>query len=140
MAAEQKADFYKRAYGICHGTYHQHNILMLKEGVATLNMGQFHYNQQILDLYNLMRKALEKNQYQKRVFEAALAGYEKEKPLKEEDVHTLKILFSFPEKFWKISNQYYNSKKCWMPPKNLEKLKKAIEQNEYRRKFVCELP
>lgn len=138
MAESQGADFFKRGYGICHGAYHQHNILMIPGGTATLNLGQFHYNQQILDLYNLMRKALEKNQFQKRVFEAALRGYEQELPLEREDFLTLKILFSFPEKFWKISNQYYNNKKCWMPPKNLEKLKKTIEQNESRKKFLKE--
>ena len=140
MAGKLDAEIDKRGFGICHGAYHQHNILILKEGTATLNMGQFHYNLQILDLYNLMRKALEKNQYLKRIFEAAIKGYEKEIELTNEDYFVLKILFSFPEKFWKISNQYYNSKKCWMPPKNLEKLKKTIEQNEYRRKFVSELP
>ena len=139
LALSEEEAIGKQGYGICHGAYHQHNILMLKEGEATLNLGQFHYNQQILDLYNLMRKALEKNHYQSRIFEHGLEGYEKEIRLTEADYKNLKILFSFPEKFWKISNQYYNSKKCWMPPKNLEKLKKAIEQNEYRRKFVKEL-
>ena len=140
MACEMDEYAAGRPDYICHGAYHQHNILMLKEGVATLNMGQFHYNQQIWDLYNFMRKALEKNQYQKRIFEAALKGYEEEICLEKEDFKLLKILFSFPEKFWKISNQYYNSKKCWMPPKNLEKLKKAMEQNENRRRFIQELP
>ncbi len=139
LAGRQNKDFFNRGYGICHGAYHHHNILMLKDGVATLNLGQFHYNQQILDLYNMMRKALEKNQYQTRIFEAALRGYGTEIPLEEEDILLLRILFSFPEKFWKISNQYYNSKKCWMPPKNLEKLKKNIEQNESRRRFLKDL-
>ena len=132
--------FFQRGYGICHGTYHQHNILMLGEGVATLNLGQFHYNQQILDLYNLMRKALEKNQFQTKIFQAAVKGYEQEISLEQEDYELLKILFSFPEKFWKISNQYYNNKKCWLPPKNLEKLKKTIEQNDLRKRFVREMP
>lgn len=140
MASEWKESQKKRGYGICHGAYHQHNILMLKEGEATLNLGQFHYNQQILDFYNLLRKAMEKNQFRQRVFETALRGYEKEILLEKEDFYTLKMLFSFPEKFWKISNQYYNNKKCWMPPKNLEKLKKAIEQNDCRQCFIRELP
>jgi len=137
-AVKLNIDYKKNGYGICHGAYHQHNILMLKEGEATLNLGQFHYNQQIMDLYNLMRKAMEKNQFQRRIFEAALKGYEREIPLKDEDFYMLHILFSFPEKFWKISNQYYNSKKCWMPPKNLDKLKRTIEQNENRKRFIRE--
>ena len=136
LATKQNPDFFKRGYGICHGAYHQHNILMLQDGVATLNLGQFHYNQQMLDLYSLIRKALEKNQYQKRIFEAVLKGYEKEIEFDKDDLLLLKILLSFPEKIWKISNQYYNSKKCWLPPKNLEKLKKAIDQNDNRKRFL----
>ena len=140
MISEQSPEFFKKAYGICHGAYHQHNVLILEDGTATLNLGQFHYNQQMLDLYTLMRKALEKNQFQNRIFQAAVRGYEEELKLEKMDYQLLKILFSFPEKFWKISNQYYNNKKCWMPPKNLEKLKKTINQNDSRRRFVRELP
>ena len=87
-----------------------------------------------------MRKALEKNQFQTKIFQAAVKGYEQEISLEQEDYELLKILFSFPEKFWKISNQYYNNKKCWLPPKNLEKLKKTIEQNDLRKRFVREMP
>lgn len=139
LAQTRNSQVFKRGYGICHGAYHQHNILMISEGTATLNLGQFHYNQQILDLYTFTRKALEKNQYQKKVLEAAMRGYEQELSLEREDYEILLILFTFPEKFWKISNQYFNNKKCWMPPKNLEKLKKTIEQNDSRRKFLREL-
>ncbi len=138
QAESMGEDFWKKGYGICHGAYHQHNILMTPEGTAVLNIGQFHYNQQILDLYTFMRKTLEKNHYQRRVFEAAVRGYGKELSLGQEEFDTLRILFTFPDKFWKISNQYYNSKKCWMPPKNLEKLKKTIEQNERRKQFLRE--
>lgn len=130
--------YWKRGYGICHGAYHQHNVLLDGEEVTTLNLGQFHYNQQILDFYNILRKAMEKNQYSIGLMEAAVAAYKEELDFEKEDAMVLYILFSFPEKFWKISNQYYNSKKCWMPPKNLEKLKKTVEQNEKRRKFLQE--
>lgn len=139
MAQGQPEAIWRRGFGICHGAYHQHNVLVTPNGIATLNLGQFHWNQQLLDFYLLTRKALEKNQFQKRIFEAAVRGYEEEIKLEEEDRILLQILFSFPEKFWKISNQYYNSKKCWLPPKNLDKLKKVVEQNESRRRFLANL-
>lgn len=139
MAENRTQDYFREGYGICHGAYHHHNIMILPEGTATLNLGQFHYNQQILDLYSFIRKALEKNHYQKRVFEIAIRGYEQEISLKTGDLERLLMLFTFPEKFWKISNQYFNNKKCWMPPKNLEKLKKTIEQNTGRKQFLQDL-
>lgn len=135
-ADSQKEELWRYGYGICHGSYHQHNVLLVGDEAATLNLGQFHYNQQILDFYNIIRKAMEKNQYQLRVLEEGIRVYNEIIPFQEEDYRLLYVLFSFPEKFWKISNQYYNNKKCWMPPKNLEKLKKTIEQNEKRKKFL----
>lgn len=136
--SKQPEECFQRGFGICHGAYHQHNVLLNGEDVVTLNLGQFHYNQQLLDFYNIVRKALEKNQYQKKIFDRAVEAYSEEIPLEKEDFAVLYALFSFPEKFWKISNQYYNGKKCWMPPKNLEKLKKTVEQNEKRQGFLQE--
>jgi hypothetical protein len=45
-------------------------------------------------------------------------------------------LLSFPEKFWKIINQYYNAGKAWVPAKNIDKLKIVIEQNMRRRELI----
>ena len=42
----------------------------------------------------------------------------------------------FPEKFWKIINQYYNAGKAWVPAKNIDKLKIVIEQNMRRRELI----
>ncbi|MDO4553540.1 MAG: hypothetical protein Q4B70_00160 [Lachnospiraceae bacterium] len=137
-AKMQPDSLWERGYGICHGGYHQHNVLMAGEKTAVLNIGQFHYNQQILDFYNIIRKALEKNQYQKKILEEGIKAYSHVLPMQEEDYRLLYLLFSFPEKFWKISNQYYNSKKCFLPPKNLEKLKRYIEQNTKREHFLAE--
>ena len=137
-ALRQEEAFFSRGYGICHGAYHQHNVLLTKKGTATLNLGHFHYNQQIFDLYFIARKAMEKNSYSKKFLEDGLRAYDRELPLKREDYLLLYLLFSFPEKFWKISNQYYNGRKCWVPEKNLIKLKKVMEQNEKRLQFLKE--
>ena len=45
-------------------------------------------------------------------------------------------MFSYPEKFWKILNYYFNANKAWIPNKNMEKLKLAVNQNRMRREFV----
>ena len=56
--------------------------------------------------------------------------------LSENDVELLSALFAFPEKFWKIINYYFNANKAWIPPKSIEKLNMAVEQNPSRRKLV----
>ena len=48
----------------------------------------------------------------------------------------LVALLRFPEKFWKIINQYYNAGKAWVPAKNIDKLKLVIRQNQGRRELI----
>ena len=48
----------------------------------------------------------------------------------------LRIMLSYPEKFWKVTNKYYNSNKAWISDKNMEKLKMVKEQADVKQKFV----
>ena len=50
--------------GFCHGNYNQHNVIFTKKGIATIHFEQFYYGNQMLDLYQFMRKVLEKNGYE----------------------------------------------------------------------------
>lgn len=122
--------------GICHGEYTHHNILKICEGAATVNLEHFCYQNQILDLHQFLRKALEKNDYSMSVAKELISGYESVLPLEREDYQMLYVMLSYPEKFYKISNHYYNGKKCWIPPKTVEKLMDTLKQNEKREIFL----
>ena len=54
----------------------------------------------------------------------------------EEEYDSLGGLLMFPEKFWKVANHYMSSNKAWIPEKDVEKLKKVMEQEALRLKFV----
>ncbi len=55
------------------------------------------------------------------------------KIINQEEHNILKIMFSYPEKFWKIINYYFNSNKAWYSEKNEEKLKQLQNQEEIRK-------
>ena len=65
-----------------------------------------------------------------------LDEYDRICPLDDNELELLMTLLSYPEKFWKIINQYINSNKSWIPDKNVDKLRKVIEQNERRRELI----
>ena len=44
-----------------------------------------------------------------------------------------------PIKYWKLLNQYINSKKTWISNKNMEKLKAVCEQEESKDKFLQQM-
>ena len=48
------------------------------------------------------------------------------------------VLFSYPEKFWKIANGYYNSNKAFLSPKYTEKLQTVIEQEREKNAMLEE--
>ena len=132
-----EADLADTDCGMCHGAYHYHNVLILPDySVATVNFESLCYQPYLLDLYLFLRKTLEKNHYDYAFFETGISGYSIYRHLTEKDFLFLYLLFLYPEKFWKISNQYYNHRKSWIPPRTLEKLQKVLAQNEERHSFL----
>jgi beta-xylosidase len=67
---------------------------------------------------------------------AVVRGYQEQIALTRDDFVFLYAMLSYPEKFWKISNHYYNSKKTWVPPKMVEKLSNVVQQNQEKEKFL----
>lgn len=122
--------------GLCHGAYHHHNVLMCDGYEATINFEKFTFDNQLTDLYLLIRKAMEKNQYAYSLMDKMLQAYDKEIGLQQEDYIFLYFLFQYPEKFWKISNHYYNTKKSWIPPKTIEKLNGVISQENQKKQLL----
>lgn len=115
---------------VCHGEYNQHNIVMLEDNDAVINLDKWCFDVQIADLYQFMRKILEKNNWDVRLGQQMLQEYDKYVPLSDEALEYLKLRFSYPEKFWKLANHYYVRKKSRISQKDLEKLEHIIAQKQ----------
>lgn len=124
---------------ICHGSYNYHNILFTKEGVATTNFDKADVGIQVNDLYGFLRKIMEKNNWKSIYAKTALEEYEKVMPLRKEEEDLLYILMLYPEKFWKVTNFYYNNKKSWISKRNIQKLMNIQEQNVQKNIFLKEI-
>lgn len=120
----------------CHGAYNQHNILICKDAVATVNFDHFMVDNQLVDLYTFLRKSMEKNEYQSELLFRLIRTYTDKIPLTRQDYHFLYYLLWYPEKFWKISNQYNNMGKAWIAPKTYEKLETIIRQEAKKQKLL----
>ena len=121
---------------LCHGSYNQHNILMLETEIAITNFHKFTVQIQIYDLYQFMRKVLEKNNWNEKLGAHMIEEYNKQLPISNEEMKVLYAMFCYPEKYWKQINYYYNNNKCWIPQRNMEKLLKAANQYEQKNKFL----
>ncbi len=125
--------------GICHGEYNQHNIVWVETRWQIINFENFVYNWCIMDLANFLRKMQEKNEWDIHVGNELLESYTKVRKLSAIEKEKLYGLLLFPEKFWKVANHYMNSRKNWVSEKDIEKLKKVIEQEAKRMKYLQNL-
>ena len=121
---------------LCHGDYNQHHMLNTKKGMATTNFAKCRYDVQIGDLYQFLRKILEKQNWNPRLGLAILEEYDRICTLDKQKNENLRIRLAYPEKFWKLANHYYNHNKAWIPGKNVEKLKMMAEQQQKREAFL----
>lgn len=124
---------------IAHGSYQHHNILLEKKVAAVTNWEHCRNDVQIYDLYQFMRKIMEKHNWEKEVGDRILQSYDKIKTIDKQEMEVLKVLLSYPEKFWKIANHYNNNNKAWMPVKNVEKLNMVRKQYREKEKFLQDI-
>ncbi len=121
---------------ICHGEYNYHNLIMTPCGVATTNFEKAAYGMQLMDLAYFFRKVMEKNGWDREKGKAVLEGYGEETDFGQEEREFLAIILGYPIKYWKLLNQYMNRKKSWISNKNTEKLKRVMEQEESKIRFL----
>ncbi len=124
---------------VLHGSYNYHNIIVSDGRIVTTNFEKADIGLQIIDLYDFIRKVMEKNAWNMEMGIEAIEAYRKERELGEREQKVFYALLLYPEKYWKLVNFYYNGKKSWMSSKNYEKLKRICSQEQERHKFLKEL-
>lgn len=121
------------------GDYQYHNILINKEGVSIVNFEKFGHGSGVKDICLLFRKISEKNDWSYSVGRRMLEAYEKHRKLMEWEKKQLYYKLSYPDKFWKIVNFYGNSRKSWIPDRNLEKLELLVQQEKAKQELLSGL-
>ena len=121
---------------LCHGEVNQHNILCDKGNWHLVNFENFTYSWRMVDLANFLRKVMEKNNWDLNLGNELLEIYRSCITLADNEWRQLYGLLLFPERFWKITNHYMNSRKSWISGRDIEKLKKVMEQESRRRDFM----
>lgn len=123
--------------GTCfHGDYQYHNIILFEKEWYVVNFEKCQYGSQVSDIYLLMRKLLEKSGWSIALGKELLEAYKQIRPISAYETIDLYYRLAYPEKFWKIANFYFNSRKAWIPEKNMEKLNKVLQQEVARQTFL----
>lgn len=121
---------------VCHNACTQHSFLMAKEGVILVNYEHYCYDNHMADLAQFMRKVLEKHAWNRNLADKIIKGYDEVNPLSKDQYEQLVLRLSYPEKFWKIVNFYYNNNKAFFPERNVEKLIHQMENESNWLTFI----
>lgn len=116
--------------GYCHGMYNHHSLVMTEDNdcpVGTISFDKFYLGNQMDDLYHYLRKILEKNDYNIKIMSTIIDEYNKVNPISKDDLNYIYTCYCYPEKYYKLANQYINGTKNWLSPKLLEKLDRLID-------------
>lgn len=122
----------------CHGDFQHHNLLFSGNKTFMINFEKFALDTPARDLSLFFRKIMEKNGWSPVWGKKMLRAYEKNRRLSAREKQDLYYRLSYPEKFWKIVNFYYNSGKAWIPARNLEKLEKLLKQEKEKKQYMEE--
>ena len=140
---ESQAEYeaYVNSNGLyCHGDYQYHNVIFGKGSggayTGIVNLEHFAHDAGARDFYLLFRKISEKCDWSIDMAQSMLDAYQNRRVFPPIEWRSLCLRLEYPEKFWKIINFYYNSRKSWMPNRNYDKLESLIRQEKNREKLL----
>ena len=125
---------------LIHGNFSYHSLLTdcpLGNGCFVLtSFDKAGFGQSVSDFYYLLRKTMEKNDWNQNLGYHMIQRYlgNRENPEKEQKLLRAQIMY--PEKFWKITNYYFNNRKTWIPEKNIKKMFSNHDREPLKAEFI----
>ncbi len=126
----------EKARNVSHHDFNHHNIFVQNDEMYLINFEYCCYDLKVYDLVNLLRRKMRKCEW--NIDEAAiiLNEYCKIEALCESELELMKIMLMFPQKFWRVANKYYNSKKGWSEQNYVSRLQEVIDEIQYLNAFL----
>lgn len=139
MRKEDFSDLYETIESkgeFAHGDFQYHNVLFGKDKAAIVNFEKSQWDSKVRDIALFMRKTLEKADWNYDLGSMLLKEYEEVSPLTEKEKRQLFYRLSYPEKFRKIANFYYNSNKAFLSAQYMSKLENVLRLEKSQTVFL----
>lgn len=118
----------KRSF--CHHDYTHHNIILNGGRVTIINFDYCCHELRVYDVANLIRRKMRKCGWDISKTGLIIRSYNSVDPLSHEEMEVMKIILQFPQKFWRVVNRYYNSRRCWSEKSYVGRLQEVIDEME----------
>ncbi|VYU52535.1 CotS family spore coat protein [Clostridium tertium] len=126
---------------LCHGDYVNKNIIIDGSNIALIDFDKCKFDYSVNDISYFLRRLLKRDNtnWQTNLTINILDSYMEENELSPSDLKFILAYIAFPQKFWKLSRDYYkNIKKC---NKNsfISLMEKNLNKSKHQLEFVYEL-
>jgi CotS family spore coat protein len=126
----------EKTKNISHHDFNHHNIFVKNEDMYLINFEYCCYDLKIYDLVNLLRRKMRKCEWNINEADRIINEYCKIETLCKSEFELMKIMFMFPQKFWRIVNKYYNSKKGCTEKSYINRLQEVIDEIQFLKAFL----
>lgn len=121
---------------ICHHDFTHHNIISNNTKLSVINFEYCCFELKIYDLANFIRRKMRKCNWDIKEARIIMEEYRKIEDISSDELVILKIILQFPQKFWRVVNKYYNSRRSWSEKSFISKLQEVIDEIEFHKQFL----
>lgn len=131
-------DKFSAEKGFCHHDYNHHNIYFSGESATVANFEYCCHELRVYDIANLIRRKMRKCDWSFSKAEMIINSYNTIVNVDKDEMEVLRSILLFPQKFWRVVNRYYNSRRSWSERSYLATLQEALDEIEPHAGFIKE--
>jgi len=124
----------KRSF--CHHDYTHSNIVFNNAGVLIINFEYCCYELKIYDIANFLRRKMRKCCWCINEARVIIDEYRSVESINDDEFYIMKLLLQFPQKFWRVANRFYNSKRSWSERSFVARLQEVIDEIRWHERFM----
>ncbi len=124
----------------CHNTFKGENIRCMENGdVHVTGFEECAYDIPLVDLVAYLRRYLKKTDGGIGTAEEMLHRYHEKRPLSKQDMNIMIGILTYPDKFMRLCNEYYNKRQVCISPAVRERMELCIVEKEKQDIFLAEM-
>lgn len=130
----------KQEKSLCHNAYKGDNIRMLDSGSLFVSGFQkCAYDYCMIDLAEFLRRSMKNEECQTSTLADILEAYHNIRPISTDDRELIFAMLTYPYKFLKLCNEYYNKRRVYISNAIIQKLEHCVILSERNDKMIDQL-
>lgn len=127
----------QRDKGICHKDYSYYNLVFNEQDeLYVTNFDYCCYEIKVYDLASFLRKVMNEHKWNVEIAINVIDWYNTVNKIDEDEMQVIFALMEFPQRFWRIVNRFYNSRRTCPETELYNKLVEIVSEKEYYMEFL----